>query len=95
MFAAILSQPYLFVVIMSVLASAVVYFYSKTTEKMDGRESANKAFFKTLAASLMVGILLAYLSKGGSGGGAQQPSAVSAAGQPEPFFQGDTGVPAI
>lgn len=102
MLSSILAQPYLFVIIMSLLASAVVFLYTRTTEKMPGRENARQAFFKTLAATSSIGILLTYLARRGGDaatatGGATVPGAVLPGGGQEPFFAADsgTGVPAI
>jgi hypothetical protein len=103
MLSSILAQPYLFVIILSLLASAVVFLYTRTTEKMPGRENARQAFFKTLAATSSIGILLTYLARRGGGGdaamssGATVPGAVLPGGGQEPFFAADsgTGVPAI
>ena len=55
----VLQQPYVFAVAMAVLTAALVYFYSRTIES-DGKP--NKTFFKTLAAGLVVGGGLAYIS---------------------------------
>ncbi len=55
----ILQQPYVFAVAAAVLTAAAIYFYAKTMEK---DERCNKTFFKTLAAGLVVGLGLAYMS---------------------------------
>ena len=55
----VLQQPYVFAVAAAVLTAAVIYFYAKT---MEGDERCNKTFFKTLAAGLLVGLGLAYMS---------------------------------
>lgn len=100
MLSSILAQPYLFVIILSLLASAVVFLYTRTTEKMTGRENARQAFFKTLAATSSIGILLTYLARRGGGDAAAAgtvPGAVLPGGGQEPFFAADSGngVPAI
>jgi hypothetical protein len=56
---AILQQPYVFAIAAAVLTAAVIYFYAKTIES---DERCNKTFFKTLAAGLLVGLGLAYMS---------------------------------
>lgn len=56
----VLQQPYVFAVAVAVLTASIVYFYSKTIESDD---KCNKTFFKTLAAGLVVGVGLAYLSQ--------------------------------
>lgn len=106
MLASILAQPYLFVIILSLLASTVVFLYTRTTEKMAGRENARVAFFKTLAATSSIGILLTYLARRNGGGGdaavaaaaaGVAPAAVLPGGGQEPFFAADSGhgIPAI
>jgi hypothetical protein len=55
-----LQQPYVFAVAVAVLTATVVYFYSRTLERDD---KCNKTFFKTLAAGLLVGGGLAYMSQ--------------------------------
>ncbi len=104
MLSSILAQPYLFVIILSLLASAVVFLYTRTTEKMAGRENARQAFFKTLAATSSIGILLTYLARrggdaavAGAAGAGVAPAAVLPGGGQEPFFAADSGhgVPAI
>lgn len=101
MLSSILAQPYLFVIILSLLASTVVFLYTRTTEKMAGRENARQAFFKTLAATSSIGILLTYLARRTGGdaavAGGVAPAAVLPGGGQEPFFAVDStgGVPAI
>ncbi len=61
---AFLQQPFAFSLALAVLTSVFVYLYSKTTER-DGevmQNGARKALFKTLAAGLLAGMLLAYLT---------------------------------
>jgi len=57
---AFLQQPYVFALSLAVLTSALVYLYSKTTD----RDSAHttKTFFKTLAAGSLAGVALTYLT---------------------------------
>ena len=69
----VLQQPYVFAVAVAVLTAAVMYFYSRTLES---NEKANKTFYKTLAAGLVVGLGLAYLSR-------PKPEAIST----EPFME--------
>jgi hypothetical protein len=60
MLSTMLQQPYVLAVAIAVLTATIVYFYSKTIE---AEERCNKAFFKTLAAGLVVGIGLVYISQ--------------------------------
>ena len=60
MLTTLFQQPYVFAVAVAVLTAALVYFYSRTIES---DEKCNKTFFKTLAAGLLVGVGLAYLSQ--------------------------------
>lgn len=53
-------QPYIFALVLASLTAVVVYFYSKTIEKDAAR--ADKIFFKTLAAGVLVGAALTYMT---------------------------------
>lgn len=55
-----LSQPYVLAAAIAVLTATLVYLYSRTIES---DQKANKTFYKTLAAGLIVGFGLAYLSQ--------------------------------
>lgn len=64
-----LRQPYAMAVVGALLTSVLVYFYTKTTDR---EPAPRQAFFKTLAASLAVGVSLTWLANrqpGGGGGG--------------------------
>lgn len=74
----VLQQPYVFAIAVAVLTAALVYFYSRTIEN---DEKSNKTFFKTLAAGLLVGGGLAYLSR---------PKAEALA--TEPFMDASPGI---
>jgi high-affinity Fe2+/Pb2+ permease len=75
----VLQQPYVFAVAVAVLTAALVYFYSRTIES--DQKSSNKTFFKTLAAGLLVGGGLAYLSQ-------PKPEALAT----EPFMDASPGI---
>lgn len=55
-----LQQPYVFALALALVTSVLSYLYAKTTDK-DG--SANRTFFKTLAAGTLGGFVLTYVSR--------------------------------
>ena len=74
-------QPYVFSLVVSVLASVLLYGWSKFTDK--DPHAPNKAFFKTLTATLLVSVTLTYFVHT-RGGGESAPAVL------EPF---DAGLP--
>lgn len=55
-----LQQPYVFALALALVTSVLAFLYAKTTDK-DG--SANRTFFKTLAAGTLAGVVLTYVSR--------------------------------
>ena len=55
-----LQQPYVFAFALALITATLVYLYSKTTEKDPAQ--VNRTFFKTLAAGILAGATLTYMS---------------------------------
>jgi hypothetical protein len=79
-----LRHPYAMTVVGALLTSVIVYFYTKTT---DPEPAPRQAFFKTLAASLAVGVCLTWVASRQAGGG---DAAFGAAAAEVPFFTDPT-----
>ncbi len=77
-----LRQPYVTALVGSVLTAVIVYFYTKTT---DPEPAPRHAFFKTLAASLAVGIGLTWLVNRPGAAGLGEPALAEV-----PFFTDPT-----
>jgi hypothetical protein len=63
-----LRHPYAMTVVGALLTSVIVYFYTKTT---DPEPAPRHAFFKTLAASLAVGVCLTWIAARQSAAGGE------------------------
>lgn len=74
-----LQKPYVFALAIAIVTSALVYAYSRVTDK--DASVSYRTFFKTLAASTIAGVVLTYLST---------PRAEAVA--TEPFDMGVDGV---
>lgn len=57
---AFLQQPYVFAFALAMLTATITFFYSKTVEK--DQAQVKRTFFKTLAAGVLAGAVLAYFS---------------------------------
>lgn len=57
-----LQQPYVFAIVMAIVTAGLVFAYSKITDTKESGKSSKTAFFKTLAAGLVAGMGLTYIS---------------------------------
>jgi hypothetical protein len=74
-----LQKPYLFAFALALLTAVLAYLYGRTTDK--DQATSNKTFFKTLAAGVLSGAVLTYVSNA-------RPELVAT----EPFDVAVTGV---
>lgn len=90
---AVLQKPYVFAFVLSLATAVLVWLYNRTLVKQDAKAvdpkaEAYRSFFKTLAAGLLAGGALTYLTTARRGGDvvASEPfDAVVAAAAPPPL----------